>query len=103
MLKSTIKSPSKGTKEFINILKLTKTYGIEKIGAILKELDKANRYSHEEVLSLLRFTEDKKVDKTIPREILESMGISEIKSSSPNISQYDHLLKGGDNIERRAI
>lgn len=103
MLQSTVKSQSKGTREFINILKLTKTHGVKTIGEILKELDKANRYSYEEVLSILRFREDKIADRSIPKEILEAMGISNIKSSSPKISQYNTLLKGGENIERRAI
>lgn len=75
MLQSTTKSSSKGTKEFINILKLTKSHGIETIGAILKELDKANRYSYEETLSLLGFKKDKIANKRVPKEIIESMGI----------------------------
>ena len=103
MLQATIKSKAKGTREFISILKLTKSHGIEKIGAILKELDKANRYSYEEVVSLLRFREDKIANRSIPKEVLESMGISNIKSSSPKISQYNALLEGGEDIERRAI
>ena len=103
MLQATIKSASKGTREFINILKLTKSHGIEKIGLILKELDKSNRYSYEEVLSLLRFREDKTRKKVIPQEIIESMGIANIKSSSPEITQYNSLIKGGENIERKVI
>lgn len=102
MLQSTIKSKSKGTREFINILKLTKTHGVEKIGSILKELDKVNRYSYEEVLSVLRYKEDEIVKRTISKDILESMGISNIQSSTPDISQYNILLEGGENIERRA-
>jgi len=103
LIQAKTKSPSKGTKEFINILKLTKTYGIEKIGSILKELDNSNRYSYEEVLSVLRFREDNLIKKTIPKDVLESMGISNIQSSSPEISQYNTLLEGGENIETRAI
>lgn len=103
MIQSTTKSKSKGTREFINILKLTKSRGIYKIGIILKELDKANRYSYEEVLSLLRFKEDNITDRSIPKEVLETMGISNIKSSSPKISQYNTLLEGGEDVERRAI
>lgn len=103
MLQSRTKSQSKGTREFINILKLTKSHGIEKIKLLLKELDKDNRYSYEEVISLLRFKDDKITDKRVPTEVLETMGISDIKSSSPKISQYNDLLKGGEDIERRAI
>lgn len=103
MLQATTKSKSKGTREFINILKLTKSNGIEKIGQLLRELDKINRYSYEEVLSLLRFKEDIKLDKKVPTEILEAMGVSDIKSSSPRISQYNKLLEGGVDIERRVI
>jgi hypothetical protein len=55
------------------------------------------------VLSLLRFKEDIKLDKKVPTEILEAMGVSDIKSSSPRISQYNKLLQGGVDIERRVI
>lgn len=103
MLQATTKSKSKGTREFINILKLTKSYGIGKIVSILKELDKPNRYSYEEVLSLLRYREDKIIKKTISKDILEAIGAPDIQSSSPDISQYDILLEGGENVERRAI
>lgn len=103
MLQSITKSTSKGTKEFINIMKLTKSYGIDKIGNILKELDKENRYSYEEVLSTLRFKEDKVKDKSIPKEVLKEMGIVDIKSSTPRINQYNSLLEGGEDIERRVI
>lgn len=102
-LQSEMKSLSKGTREFINILKLTKDNGIEKIGLILKKLDKSNRYSYEEVLSTLRYEEDKIDKKYIPKEILESMGISNIESSSPKISQYNSLIKGGEKDERTAV
>lgn len=103
MLQAHTKSLPKGTREFINILKLTKLHGIEKVRIILKNLDKLNRYSYEEVLSTLRFQEDKKDNKIIPKEIIESMGLGDIKSSSPKISQYNSLIKGGENIERRVI
>lgn len=103
MLQATIKSPSRGTREFINILKLTKVHGIEKTRLVLKELDKLNRYSYEEVLSLLRIQEDKTIKKIILKEIIESMGIANIKSSSPEISQYNSLIEGGENIERKVI
>lgn len=103
MLQANTKSPSKGTREFINILKLTKLHGIEKIKIILKELDKLNRYSYEEVLSVLRFQEDKTIKKIIPKEIIEAMGIGDIKSSCPKISQYNSLIEGSAHIERRVI
>lgn len=103
MLQAHTKSLPKGTREFINILKLTKLHGIEKIRLILKELDKLNRYSYEEVFSILRVQEDKPVKIVIPQEIIESMGIGNIKSSSPKISQYNFLVEGGENIERRVI
>ena len=103
MLQAHTKSLPKGTREFINILKLTKLHGIEKIRLILKELDKLNRYSYEEVFSILRVQEDKAIKIVIPQEIIESMGIGNIKSSSPKISQYNFLIEGGENIERRVI
>jgi hypothetical protein len=46
---------------------------------------------------------DIKLDKKVPTEILEAMGVSDIKSSSPRISQYNKLLEGGVDIERRVI
>lgn len=103
MLQSVTKSTSKGTKEFISILKLTKLHGLEKIGNILKELELENRYSYEEVLSTLRFKEEKLKDKSIPKEVLKEMGIIDIQSSSPKIDQYNILLQGGEENERRVI
>ena len=62
MLQATTKSKSKGTREFINILKLTKSNGIEKIGQLLRELDKKLIDTvMREVLSLLRFKEGYKI------------------------------------------
>ena len=103
MLQAHTKSLSKGTREFINILKLTKLHGTEKIRVILKELDKLNTYSYEEVLSILRIQEDKVNKRKIPKEIIESMGIAHIKSSTPKISQYNALIKGGETIERSIV
>ncbi len=103
MLQAVTKSKSKGTKEFINILKLTKTHGIKEIKELLKELDKANRYSYQEVLSLLRFKNDPKLDKRIPKEELEALGIAHIKSSSPQIYKYNQLLEGGVEFGRNIV
>ena len=103
MLQAHTKSLPKGTREFINILKLTKLHGIDKIKGILKELDALNKYSYEEVLSILRFQEEETIRKNIPKNILESMGLEDIKSSLPQISQYNALIQGGENIENRII
>jgi hypothetical protein len=103
MLQAHTKSIPKGTREFINILKLTKLNGIDKIKGILKELDALNKYSYEEVLSILRFQEEETIKKNIPMNIIESMGLEYIKSSLPQISQYNALIQGGENIENRII
>lgn len=100
-LKGFTKSPHKGTKEFISILKLTKTYGIDRIKGILKDLHKENRYSYEEVLSTLRYQEDSRVSKALNYSTLVSLGVEHIKSSHIPLSQYDSLVKGGENSEQQ--
>lgn len=100
-LKGFTKSPHKGTKEFISILKLTKTYGIDRVKGILKDLHKENRYSYEEVLSTLRYQEDSNASKALNYSTLVSLGVEHIKSSHIPLSQYDSLVNGGENSEQQ--
>lgn len=100
-LKAFTQSVPKGTKEFISILKLTKTYGVERIKKILKELDAGNRYSYEEVLSTLRYQEDSLQKITLSASTLESLGVQHIKSSHMPLAAYNALTKGGEDIGQR--
>ncbi len=98
-LKAHTKSSNKGTKEFISILKLTKTYGLKRIKKILKDLDDINRYSYEEVLSVLRYEMDPQDKIVLSLNTLQSLGIENIKSSHLPLVEYDALMKGGEIIE----
>ena len=100
-LKAFTQSPHKGTKEFISILKLTKTYGVDRIKEILKDLHKENRYSFEEVISILRYQDDSRVKTVLSYSTLVSLGVEHIKSSHIPLSQYDSLVKGGEDSEQR--
>lgn len=100
-LKSHTQSTSRGTKEYIGILKLTKTYGIDRIKKILKQLDASNRYSYEEVLSILRYEEDPHYRITLSTSTLESLGVEHIKSSYTPLVEYNTLTKGGEIIDQR--
>ncbi len=97
-LKGHAQSPTKGTKEFISILKLTKTYGIKRIKEILSKLHKDNRYSYEETLSLLRYQNDSYENKSLDYNTLVTLGVENIKSTLTPLSDYDSLLIGGENI-----
>ena len=100
-LKAFTQSVPKGTKEFISILKLTQTYGVERIRKILKDLDAENRYSYEEVLSILRYQEDLPKKIILNANTLETLGVGHIKSSHMPLAAYDALTKGGEDIEQR--
>lgn len=99
MLKAHTKSNSKGTREYIQILKLTKTYGLEIIKKILTHLDNRNRYSYEEVLSELRHEVDPHHKVVLSQNTLKALGVEDIKSSHLPLSQYDTLTKGGKIYE----
>lgn len=98
-LKAHTRSPHQGTKEFISILKLTKTYGLDRIKKILKQLDDMNRYSYEEVLSVLRYEIDMKSKTILSLNTLQSLGVENIRSSHLPLVEYDELMKGGEIVE----
>ena len=95
-LKAHRQSNPKGTREFIDILKLTESYGLGPIGKILKELDWVSQYSYQSVLSLLRCqTEHTSGTRPLAEEHLEALKIGDIKTSHLPLSAYDSLVKEG--------
>lgn len=99
MLKAHTQSNSKGTKEYISILKLTKNYGIDRIKKILLDLDNINRYSYEEVLSELRHEMDPHHKIVLSQNTLQKLGVEDIESSHLPLREYDALIKGGEMHE----
>ena len=55
MLQAHRKSKSKGTREFIDILRLTKEHTVKTIANILRKMDQKNSYSYQDVLNTLRY------------------------------------------------
>jgi transposase len=93
-LQGHLHSNSKGTREFIDILKLTKDYGIDDIASILTDLDAKNRYGYQEVLSELRCrTEHPGGVCRLPDEVLSMLNIGHIQSAFLPLSRYDELLE----------
>lgn len=91
-MKAHSQSNSKGTREFIDILKLTERDGLGIIGKILKELDEAGQYSYQAVLSLLRCqTECIRGTRPLAEEHLQRLKIGDIKTSHLPLSAYDSL------------
>lgn len=95
-LQAHLKSTSKGTREFIDILKLTEKHNVKSIGKVLKLLDDKNRYSYHDVLSLLRYQSQctggtqRLADKT-----LESLNIDNLKTTYLPLAAYDNLIEEG--------
>lgn len=93
-LQGHLHSRSKGTREFIDILKLTREYGIDGIGSLLTELDTKNRYGYQEVLSELRCRSEHRGEKCrLPDEVLSVLNIAHIKSTFIPLNRYDELLE----------
>lgn len=93
-------SISKGTKEFIDILKLTKKYGIKRIEYILNDFNKANRYSYQEILSYLRSTEESKSNSlTLDYDTLEKLNVLDIKSENMPLDAYSDLMNIGGGMQ----
>ncbi|HZK26521.1 MAG TPA: IS21 family transposase [Thermoclostridium sp.] len=91
-LKAHRQSNSKGTREFIDILKLTEEYGLGAIGKILNQLDKASHYSYQSVLSLLRCqTEYTSGTKPLAERYLDTLGIGDVRTSHLPLVAYDSL------------
>jgi transposase len=95
-LKAHRNSNSKGTKEFIEILRLTETYGITTIKKILKVLHERNQYSYEQVLSYLRKDAMSiNTAQVLNYDQLITKNIYEIKSYNMPIEVYDSLIVSG--------
>lgn len=93
-LQAHLKSKSKGTREFINILRLTKKHTVKVIAKILKELDDKNRYSYQDVLSILRYqTQCTTGTGYLASDKLKSLNIDHITTTYLPLTTYDSLLK----------
>lgn len=94
MLQGHLKSRSKGTREFIDILKLTKDHTVKVIANILKDLDKKNRYSYQDVLSILRYqTQCTTGTASLTTDKLKALNLDQINTTYLPLSTYDNLLK----------
>jgi len=87
MLQAHLNSDSKGTREFIDILKLTQQYTVEVVAKVLKELDEKNRYSYQEVLSVLRYqTQHKPKTELLSEEKLKSLDVDKHTTTYMSLS-----------------
>lgn len=94
MLQAHLKSKSKGTREFIDILRLTKEHKVKIIAKILKELDDRNRYSYQDVLSMLRYqTQCTSGTDYLATEKLKSLNIDDITTTYLPLTTYNSLIK----------
>ncbi|SDH60692.1 Transposase [Halanaerobium congolense] len=98
LIQAHLGSKSKGTREFIDILRLTEEYSVPTIARILKELDQKNRYSYQDVLSVLRYqTQCTSGTQYLADDILKKLNIDHIHTTHLPLSEYDSLLvKGGE-------
>lgn len=95
-LKAHRQSNPKGTREFIDILKLTDNYGVGTISKIFKKLNEAGQYSYQAVLSILRYqAECTRGTMPLAEEHLKSLNIDGIRTSYLPLSAYDSLVKEG--------
>jgi transposase len=94
MLQAHFKSKSKGTREFIDILRLTEGHTVKVIAKILKELNEKNCYSYQDVLSILRYqTQCTAGVECLTTEKLKSLSIDHITTTYLPLIAYDKLLK----------
>ena len=94
MLQAHRKSKSKGTREFIDILRLTKEHTVKVIASILRELDQKNRYSYQDVLSTLRYqTQCTTGTDYLAVERLRSLNIDHVTTTYLPLATYDNLIK----------
>lgn len=88
-------SKAKGTREFIDILRLTEEHGVPAIAKVLKELDDKNQYSYAEVLSLLRYQRDCTTGTLrLAKDELAKYHLEHFTSTRPNLKSYDELAGG---------
>ena len=94
MLQAHLDSDTKGTREFIDVLRLTQEYSVERIAKILEELDEKNRYSYQDVLSILRYqTQTQGNKRQLSDEELESLNVSKISTTYLPLVIYNDLLQ----------
>ena len=99
MVQAHLRSKSKGTREFIDILKLTREHSVKTIAKILKELDQKNRYSYQDVLSVLRYQiQCTSGTAYLADEILKDMNINHIHTTYLSLNEYNSLLRKGGEI-----
>jgi transposase len=98
-LQAHTKSKSKGTREYISILWLTKTYGINKVKGVLKTFHEKNKYSYEEVTSILRAeNEPSKSNTVLNYTEIVSRGLENVAYASRSLLEYNKLFtEGGDS------
>jgi len=95
-LQAKVMSKSKGTREFIAILRLTETYGVEAIAKLLRSLAKDFRFSYQEVLSCLREQQEIKIQAPpLTREVLATYGLGSYQWEKPSLQEYTCLLDSG--------
>lgn len=95
-LQANVRSKSKGTREFIAILRLTETYGVDTIAQVLRSLAKAYRYSYQEVLSCLREQQEIKIQAPpLAEQVLIHYGLEAYRWKKPSLQAYACLLTPG--------
>lgn len=95
-LQAKVMSKSKGTREFIAILRLTETYGVEAIAKLLRSLAKDFRFSYQEVLSCLREQQEIKIQALpLAKEVLATYGLESYHWEKPSLQEYTCLLDSG--------
>ncbi|HPJ13379.1 MAG TPA: IS21 family transposase [Caldisericia bacterium] len=88
-IQARVMSKSKGTREFIAILRLTETYGVAKIAKILHVLEKDYHFSFQEVVSTLRvWTEAKRHVSPLPDAILAQNGLEAYRWGKSSLEPY---------------
>lgn len=97
LLQAHVRSSSKGTREFIEILRLTEDHGVPAIAEILTDLHAKNQYGVQEVISVLRCQQEKTSgSKPLARSILTKHKLDTIALPPPSLDSYNALLKMGD-------
>ena len=93
-LQGYVRSKSKGTREFIAILRLTERYGVKEVGCILQFLASQNRYSYEDVMSHLRFQQEKREEiPGLSESILAVNSLSTYTWNKPTLAPYAQCLE----------
>ena len=98
-LQAHLQSKSKGTREFIDILKLTEEHTIKTIEKILKDLDEKNLYGCQNVLSLLRYqTQCTNGTSKLAEDKVKTLDLRHIKTTYLPLDNYNDLIKEGERV-----